>query len=299
MKIAIVGSTSKLAIGYLQYTRLPNHLFHCFSRNSTSHPLPNLAKLNYEINALAESNYDVVINFVALADVHKCESNPSLAFSLNSGVVKYLSSLYSSSATHLIHISTDMIYDSSNNKCTPAKEDEVNIPTNMYGFSKYCGESYANQVPLSTVLRTNFYGLFGSNSLYDFFWERFISNSMPVKGYSDIIFSPVSIVTFSQVLDLVIEQKLTGIYNLGSRGSISKLEFALKMKNTMSRYIDISIGISEDRASNEWHRSDFKSRNMSMDSTAIECALDIKLPEVCYDLESYTLSTLGKHLRHS
>ena len=101
------------------------------------------------------------------------------------------------------------------------------------------------------------------------------------------------------MLDLLIERKLTGLYNLGSRDSISKFNFALQIRNAMSEYVKTSTNIRSVQAANSWPRNDFKSQNMSMDCSALECALGIKLPEVCYDLRDYTIRTLREYLRHS
>ena len=53
---------------------------------------------------------------------------------------------------HLIHISTDQIYDDSR----PSIEADINIQ-NVYSFSKYAADLCVSSVS-STVLRTNFFG---------------------------------------------------------------------------------------------------------------------------------------------
>jgi dTDP-4-dehydrorhamnose reductase len=52
-----------------------------------------------------------------------------------------------------------------------------------------------------------------------------IKDKKAIQGYSDVYFSPLSIGVLMQSIDQLIDKNLDGIYNLGSRDVVSKLEF--------------------------------------------------------------------------
>jgi dTDP-4-dehydrorhamnose reductase len=164
-----------------------------------------------------------IINLVALTSVEDCENNSDLASNLNvlpvKNIVKWI--LKNNSNCHLIHISTDHVYDGPGYK----KENEVNL-LNNYARTKYISETIAQQVR-ATVLRTNFIGKSINskrNSFTDWIYYMITQNKI-IYAYSDILFNPVSIFTLNNIINYFIQNKYLGIYNIGSRGCLSKADF--------------------------------------------------------------------------
>lgn len=167
---------------------------------------------------------DALVNLVALTDVELCERQPNLAYLGNTrsvvSIVEWLRGYPRS--CHLIHLSTDQVYDGRG----PHPEASITL-TNYYAFSKYAGELAAANTP-STVLRTNFFGrsrVARRESITDWLF-RSLSNADTVEVFDDIFFNPLSMNTLSTMIDQALVLKPIGVFNLGSRGAMSKADFA-------------------------------------------------------------------------
>ena len=97
-------------------------------------------------------NPHVVINTAAMTNVDLCEDKRSECDSLNINAVKYLADLCKKIDAHLIHISTDFIFDGENG---PYSEDDEPNPLSYYGLSKLKSEQLLQAHSVNwTILRT-------------------------------------------------------------------------------------------------------------------------------------------------
>ena len=71
--------------------------------------------------------------------------------------------------THVIHISTDQVYNNMNGRLN--KEKDINL-SNFYSISKFKGEKILNKYTKKTILRTNFFGV-SAKSKIKFFGDDF------------------------------------------------------------------------------------------------------------------------------
>ena len=101
---------------------------------------------------------------------------------------------------------------------------------NVYAFSKHMGELYSLGVPNSVVIRTNITGFRNPvkpNSMTFIEWlTDSLYNGKPISLFSDFFTSTLDTRTASRAMIRLIESPLTGLYNIGSRNSVSKLDFA-------------------------------------------------------------------------
>ena len=116
------------------------------------------------------------------------------------------------------------------------KEKDINL-SNFYSISKFKGEKILNKYTKKTILRTNFFGVSAKSKKLSF--SEMIFNSYYKKKFiklpNNIFFNPVSFKTIIKV-----KNKIYGIYNLGSNGTISKYKFAeliLKKKNLNKKFL--------------------------------------------------------------
>ena len=94
----------------------------------------------------------VVINTAAMTNVDLCEDKRRECDSLNINAVKYLADLCKKIDAHLIHISTDFIFDGENG---PYSEDDEPNPLSYYGLSKLKSEQLLQAHSVNwTILRT-------------------------------------------------------------------------------------------------------------------------------------------------
>ena len=223
-KICILGGTGLLGASLVPSLCDLGHKVVCFSRTNNAE---NNMIVDYFHNgslerALDACNPSFVINLVALTNVDECEENPNLAYCANVRVVESLSGwIRNNNNCHLIQISTDHVYDGTG----PHHEEQVEF-INYYGFSKYAGELAASLVP-STILRTNFFGkslCVTKKSFSDWAFYSLLNGDC-IDVFTDVLFSPLSLHSLTEYINIVISKPLLGTFNLGSSGGFSKAKF--------------------------------------------------------------------------
>ena len=222
---------------------------------------------------------NLIINLVALTNVDICEKDPRRAHQLNTEVVENIvEAMEGSGQNFLIHISTDQVYDSPGY----SSEDEIQLK-NTYAFSKYAGELAASKVS-STIFRTNFFGKSPTQtrlSFSDWILDSLRKN-IPITVFDDVIFNPLAFDTLIAMILLAIERRIDGVFNLGSRGAISKADFAFTLAKV---YGLSSAGLISGSVQNADLLA-FRPRDMSMDCTRFESAFDVKLPTLLDEISN-------------
>jgi dTDP-4-dehydrorhamnose reductase len=107
---------------------------------------------------------DAVVNCAAFTAVDACETEVERAFQLNGFAVRNLAEACAAEGAHLVHISTDYVFDGS--KPEPYHEWDATNPQSVYGASKLAGEHEAVALlgPACTIARTAWVcGRYGSN----------------------------------------------------------------------------------------------------------------------------------------
>jgi dTDP-4-dehydrorhamnose reductase len=172
-----------------------------------------------------KKKFNVIVFLNAITDIDYCEKNKKEALNVNYKIVKNVVNCSNSLnlSTFFLFISTDQFY----NKFKKNNEKNNKI-FNFYAKTKLLTEIYL-QNKNSCILRTNFFGR--SLNKLRFSFSDFIINNLKKnkKIYltDDILFSPVSIKYLCKIICLLCVKKITGKYNLGSRGGFSKYKFGL------------------------------------------------------------------------
>ncbi len=92
---------------------------------------------------------DVVINTAAMTNVDACESNRDEAWLLNVQSVEYIIEACKKFNTHLVHLSTDFVFDG--RKGPYVETDEPN-PLSFYAHTKYEGEKLIEKSGISAAI---------------------------------------------------------------------------------------------------------------------------------------------------
>ena len=93
-----------------------------------------------------------IINCAAHTAVDEAEDEEDKAFLINAVAVQNLAEAAGACGAHLIHISTDYVFDGT--KTTPYTEEDASNPQSAYGRSKLAGEKAALSHPQTMVIRT-------------------------------------------------------------------------------------------------------------------------------------------------
>ena len=127
----------------------------------------------------------------------------------------------------------------------------------LYGLSKYMGELEVLKKSETLIMRTNIFGwnIQEKYSIAEWILNE-LSNKKQIKGFRDAYFSSIYNFDLAEILDIAIDQDLTGLFNCGSSTSVSKYEFALQIADRFKLDKDLIHPISID---------DFDFKEISLD----------------------------------
>ena len=286
-KILVTGAQGLLGRTLVPYFREYGYDVWCHARSegtkgTEEHNIvsADLTKPEQACISLEKVFPEVIINLAALTDVDECEKNPQKAYLANVRIVENLTKwiVKSENECHLVQISTDQVYDGSKLHT----EDEITL-TNYYGFSKYAGELAAGSVH-STILRTNFFGQSlspGRVSLSDWLVES-LRKEKEITVFNDISFTPLSIQSLIQMIELTINKHHSGTYNLGSKSGMTKSDFAF----TLAEALGLSVKTMISNTSEKAKFTAYRPKDMRMNSSLFEDVFDVELPTLIQEVES-------------
>ena len=227
--IIVFGASGLLGSSICNFLKSKNVKYVGFSKSKKEFRKIDLLKKINLIKVLKKINPKTIINCTGLTDVDKCNRNIEKAYMQNSLIVKNIveSLNYIKSKAYLIHISTDQIYNSQ--KILKSNLETTKNLSNAYSITKYLGEKNIENYKNSLILRTNFFGK--SVSKYKKSYSDLIIKSLQkkkkIKLPQNVIFNPLEInFLVSKILKLN-NLKIKGIFNIGSKNSISKYQFGI------------------------------------------------------------------------
>ena len=277
--ILIFGSNGLLGSSLKLYLKKKNIKFKSISCKN-AHIRGNIFSKNFLKKIFLKENPEIIINLSAVTNVDYCESNFEEAKKINSFLPLKISQTLDeiSKNIYFIHISTDQVYTG----IGPHKENKKINPINVYSKTKFYGEKnikYQNSI----ILRTNFFGktsVSHRKSFTDWIFENMM-NKTEIKLFPDVFFSPLSFVSFNDILTKIIKIKPIGIYNLGSNNGMSKKDFAIcfmrLLKKTKLNYREVSIKNVSLKAK--------RPNDMRLNNNKIESALKIKINNLHHEIE--------------
>ena len=115
------------------------------------------------------------------------------------------------------------------------REDDMPRPLNAYAASKLEGEREVRRVlPDALVVRTNFIGVPATPGAGLADWiATSVEAGTPIRGFDDVIFSPLLATTLADQLFAMMDSDLTGLYHLSARDSISKYDLAVSLARAL------------------------------------------------------------------
>tara|TARA_B100000795_G_C22777866_1_gene430866 strand:+ start:676 stop:1527 length:852 start_codon:yes stop_codon:yes gene_type:complete len=233
MRVVIFGGTGLL--GKSIYDLFKSKNFQCYrsSLKKNSEFKSDLLSKEKISKFIKKIKPNLIINCAGETDVNLCNKDFKIAYKSNVLTVRNITnSLNEVNANCLfIQISTDQVYESSK-KNKPKKENETSI-SNGYGASKFLGEIESLKYKKTLILRTNFFGKSKSvnrNSYTDFIISN-LSRKNKIKIPSNVFFNPINQESLSLIIFELYKKNVTGIFNIGSKNNISKLNFAKKIAN--------------------------------------------------------------------
>ncbi len=183
------------------------------------------------LQMIAEIKPDTVINTAAMTNVDACESDKEGCDRLNVDAVRYLVEACEENDVHLIHLSTDFVFDGEDGPY--AEEDRPN-PLSYYGNSKFKSEEIVKNSGLKSwsIARTIIvYGLVDEMSRSNLvLWAKgALEKGDPIKVVDDQFRSPTLAQDLAAGCLLIAEKETSGIFHLSGPESMSILEAVEKI----------------------------------------------------------------------
>ena len=170
---------------------------------------------------------DFIINTAAMTQVDDCENKKEACDLLNVTVVKWLSEVSKEINAHVIHISTDFIFDGI--KGFYKETDKLN-PLSYYGVSKLKSEEVLIQSRINfTILRTILvYGkVFDMSRSNIVLWvKEMLSKGKEITIVDDQFRTPTYVEDLALACKISMDKRAKGIYHISSNELLSVFEIA-------------------------------------------------------------------------
>ncbi|MBX2957897.1 MAG: dTDP-4-dehydrorhamnose reductase [Cyclobacteriaceae bacterium] len=172
---------------------------------------------------------EVIINTAAMTNVDRCETEREVCWQANVTAVQYLVEACGNHKIHLIHVSTDFIFDG---KEGPLDESAVPDPVNYYGESKLAAEELIRKSSISwCILRTVLvYGVSTDMSRSNIvLWvKKSLEEGKTINVVNDQWRTPTLAEDLAMGCWLAAQKKAEGIYHVSGKDFLSPFDIALK-----------------------------------------------------------------------
>ncbi len=231
-RILIIGSNGMLGQRLTEYFSKQKDVELLCTSAETKSFIPDIEYQQLDItqkhevkNIITKFFPDFIINAAAYTNVDKAETERELCWKINVNGVDNISFYSWTIDSHLIHISSDYIFDGKNG---PYTEIDLPNPISYYGRTKLASE---NSIKASgtrfTIIRSNvLYGpsKYGRPDFVKWVYNS-LKNSQKIKIVTDQINNPTYIDDLVNGISNVIKNKKEGIYNIGGKELLSRFEF--------------------------------------------------------------------------
>ena len=235
MKILVTGASGQLGAEIRNLSKSSEHdfIFTDLKASEEGVVILDVTDETQVDNEVADG-VDVIVNCAAYTNVNAAEADEETAYKVNAYAAGLLASAASRNGAHLIHISTDYVFDGKAN--TPYQEDFQPAPINAYGRTKLAGE----QKVIESGCR---YMIFRTSWLYSKHGHNFYNTmaekcaGMPqVNVVVDQIGTPTFAGDLAFLIMHIIEEGLldrTGLYNYSNEGVASWYDFAKEINDSL------------------------------------------------------------------
>jgi dTDP-4-dehydrorhamnose reductase len=182
-------------------------------------------------NFIRDSKPNYIVNCIGSL-VSQSNNNLTQTILLNSYLPNYLSQLGNKLNFKLIHISTDCVFSGKTGQYT---EKSFRDGDDNYARTKSLGEVSNNK---DLTIRTSIIGpelKTNGTGLLDWFFKQ----NGSVKGFSKAYWSGVTTLELAKATEQLIEQNISGLYQLSSNTKISKYHLLKLFANIWNKKIEI------------------------------------------------------------
>ena len=180
-------------------------------------------------SVVSKTKPDVIINTAAMTQVDQCETEHEACIANNVTAVENLITVCNQINVHLIHLSTDFIFDGSQG---PLDEQAEPHPVNFYGESKLAAEQLIRFSDIDwCILRTVLvYGVTPDMSRSNIvLWvKKSLENGKKISVVNDQWRTPTLAEDLAMGCYLAATKKAKGIYNISGKDFLSPYDIAVQ-----------------------------------------------------------------------
>lgn len=233
--ILFFGATSKLGQYWVKNLSTKNNIYCNIHLNNKFPKMKNLTKVKINLSSYEEiynfckkKNISLIISCIGLPNIEFCEVNKKIAFNVNYSLPSKLCKVSKRLDILFVHISTDMLFNGNSSK--KYNEKSIYSPINQYSKTKVKAEKFILKYKKSLIIRANFFG-FGEKKNKTISDKLIYEQKLNKRSFlwNDIYFTPIYIPNLIFFINLLIRDKLTGIFNISSDERLSKFDFGLKI----------------------------------------------------------------------
>ncbi|OIJ18545.1 NAD(P)-dependent oxidoreductase [Anaerobacillus alkalidiazotrophicus] len=219
MKLLIIGGKGMAGHMLVKYFKQrKNYVVAYTSRNQKDRDGYFLDVRDYSrlVDLFETFQPNIIINAVGLLN-QQASQNKMTTIQVNSLLPHLLANLAEKSGGKFIHISTDCVFSG---KRGDYKEMDLLDGISDYAKSKALGEVISSN---HLTIRTSIIGPELKNDGIGLF-RWFMKQQGEIKGYKNVLWNGVTTLELAKAIEQMIEQNITGLYQLGSVNKISKYD---------------------------------------------------------------------------
>ena len=279
-KILILGGTSLIGSTFAQHTKnlydlcLTTHSVPMVEHDFNTVNVDILKNANKIIEIITDYKPHYILHCVAFPNVDFCETNQNLANILHVERTKDIAKISYKIGAKLIYFSTDAVFDG--NFSRKYKETDSTNPLSHYGKTKLKAEKILLDYKINTVLRTTVVYGWHHKSRFTNWVINSLKNNESVSAFIDQQNTPTLVDDITKVLVKIIDNDLSGLYNVSGSTCLSRNEFALKIAKKFELNDKLIIPTSSDKQKQLAPRP----KNGCLDNSHLENALDFKFNDI-------------------
>ena len=218
----IIGGDSFLGKNLSSFWNQKNILHHATTRNKLlvqdNRPFLDLANLE---NLDFKTTYTSAVMFAGYTRLQACEDDPLITRKINVeasyNILKYLSSI----GVFVLCLSSYQVFFG--NKPF-AETTDTKSPVNEYGKQKAELEDLVSNLDAAAILR--FTKVINEEDDLLTSWLNKLENNQPIKAFTDMSVSPVTLDEAISKIDSLLENRVKGIHHCSGKEDISYFKFA-------------------------------------------------------------------------
>ena len=237
MNTLLIGATSYIGKNFVKKSKITN-----FEKTSTkkinNYIRFDLTKDKIE-NIFQKKTIENVVIFSAISNPDECEKNKKISNLVNVKstikIIKYLIK----KKKYFIFFSTEYVYDGYKGNYSEKSKIGNNL---LYAKQKIKVEEYLKRSNYKKFAIIRIAKTYGDKKNDNTIFTNFLKQSLKkriIKVAKDQYFSALYVDDLVKILDIFINQKITGLFNISGDEKISRLEYLKKLKKKFNLEIEI------------------------------------------------------------